>query len=74
VSQFLGLEDDPAGQRLTLQFGTPEGRVVDLACSYRCAHPIAAALGRWQSIHLEVQSSRKTAILAAEPGVLPCCP
>jgi hypothetical protein len=74
VSQVLGLEDDPATSEVRLQLGTPDGRMVEIACSYRAAHVLAAALGRWQGMRTADQAGRKTARLAATPGRLPCCP
>jgi len=74
VTQFLGIEDDPATGRLVLELGTPEGRVLQIACSYRAAHLVAAALARWQGYRVAEQAKRRTARLADDPGKLPCCP
>lgn len=74
VTQFLGIEDDPEGERLVLELGTPDGHVLRVDCSYRAAHLVAASLARWQGYRVERQAKRKTARLADDPGKLPCCP
>ncbi|MSP83736.1 MAG: hypothetical protein EXQ94_12665 [Alphaproteobacteria bacterium] len=74
VTQFLGLEDEQAKDRVLLQLGTPDGRMLEIACTYRAAHLVAAALGRWQTYRTADGASRKTAILSSNPGRLPCCP
>ncbi len=74
VTQLLGIEDCPDRGLVVIQLGTPDGAMVEVACAYRAAHLIAAALGRWQTYRTALQAGRKTAKKASVPGRLTCCP
>ena len=73
-SRFVGFDDDPVHERIILLLGMPNGHVLEVACAYRAAHLIAAALGRWQQVRMAATGPRRRAKLATTPGRLPCCP